>query len=110
MLPGQTNQLTMMNKSWIIGATLLLLAVRGANAQTPAQTRKDRKTAAVVKDKAAISADKADLNRLRDYKADDKILGNQHAVRTDRKAIRKADRRLIKDRVKRDVDKVKKVL
>jgi hypothetical protein len=31
-------------------------------------------------------------------------------VKADRKAIRKTDKRLVKDRVKRDVAKVKKVL
>jgi hypothetical protein len=99
-----------MKKSWIIGAALLALTVCGANAQTPAQTRKARKEAAVVNDKAAVAADKANLEVLRDQKADDKILGYKSAVRADRKAIRKADQRLMKDRAKRDVDKVKKVL
>jgi hypothetical protein len=99
-----------MKKSWIIGAALLALTVCGANAQTPAQTRKDRKAAAVVNDKAKVAADKADLNALRNEKADDKMLGDQRAVRADRKAIRKADQRLMKDRAKTGVDKVKKAL
>ena len=99
-----------MNKSWIIGAILLALTVCGANAQTPAQARKDRKAAAVVNDKATVAADKADLNRLRDEKADDKLQGDQPAVKADRKAIRKTEGRLMKDRAKTGVDKVKKVI
>lgn len=99
-----------MNKFRIIGAILLALTVCGANAQTPAQTRKDRKAAAVVNDKAKVAADKADLSVLREEKIDDKLLGNQQAVKADRKAIRKTEKRLMKDRAKVGVDKVKKVL
>ena len=95
-----------MKKSWTIGAALLALTVCRANAQT----RKADKAAAVVNDKATVAADKADLNRLRDEKADDKLQGDQPAVKADRKAIRKTEGRLMKDRAKTGVDKVKKVI
>jgi hypothetical protein len=100
-----------MNKSWMLGAALLSLTLLGgATAQTPAQDRKDRKAARVTTDKAAIANDKANLNVLREEKADDKMLGDKPAVQADRKAIRKTERRLLKHRVRRDVDKVKKAL
>ncbi|TAE44065.1 MAG: hypothetical protein EAZ89_21765 [Bacteroidetes bacterium] len=96
---------------WILGAALCSLTLLGeANAQSPAQDRKDRKAATVKNDKAAIADDKADLNVKRNKKAEDKMLGDKPAVRADRKAIRKTERRLMKDRARRDVDKVKKAL
>lgn len=88
----------------------MTLSFCGVNAPTPAQARRDRKAAVVAKDKAAVVTDNADLSAWRDPKADDKMLDDEPAVRTDRKGIRKTDRRLIKDRVKTLVDKVKKAL
>ncbi len=96
---------------WILGAALCSLTLFGkVNAQSPAQDRKDRKAARVTTDKAAIANDKATLNVLREEKVDDKMLGDKPAVQADRKAIRKTERRLLKHRVRRDVDKIKKAL
>jgi hypothetical protein len=99
-----------MYKSWITGVALTLLSVSGVVAQDAKEVRKVRKEAAVVKAQKAVDVDKADLNTLRERKSNDKYNYDKQGVKADRKAIRKTDKRLVKDRVKRDVAKVKKVL
>ncbi len=99
-----------MYKSWVTGVALVLLSVSGVVAQDAKEVRKARKEEAVVKAQNAVAADKVHLNKLRDRKANDKYNYDKQGVKADRKAIRKVDKRLVKDRVKRDVANVKKVL
>lgn len=99
-----------MKKSWIIAVALLALSVCEAVAQSSKADRKERKEAAVGKARKVVADDKYDLNTLRAKKADDKYNFDRQGMRADRKAIRKTDVRLMKDRAKRDVAKVKKAL
>jgi predicted phage tail protein len=99
-----------MNKSWIIGAVLMLLSIGVTNAQDTKESKKARKEEKVINAKEAIAHDKAELNTLRERKADDKYLGDKVGVKADRKAILKTDKQLMKHRAKRDIAKVKKVI
>lgn len=99
-----------MNKLRIAGAVLVvLITVAGANAQQSKEVKKGRKEAVVVHAKKIEVVDKTDLKRLRAIKNDDKLYGSKKNVKEDRKAIRKADVRVVKDEAKKDVAKVKKV-
>lgn len=93
-----------------MAAILLALSVCGATAQSGKAARKDRKEAAVVKAREVVADDKYDLNTLREKKADDKYNHDHPGLKADRKAIRKTDAKLLKDRAKRDVAKVKNAL
>lgn len=93
-----------------MAAALLALSVCGASAQPGKAARKYRKEAAVVKAKEVVADDKYDLNTLREKKADDTYNFDHKGVKADRKAIRKTDAKLLKDRIKRDVAKVKNAL
>lgn len=99
-----------MNKSYLVGAFLTALTITGAAAQTqPADTTKARKEAAVTQSKAVVAADKVSLDSLRAIKDERKANGSFSDVQADRKAIRKADKKLLKDQLKKDADKVRKV-
>lgn len=94
-----------MNKSYLIGAVLTALTIAGTTAQAqvpPTDTTKARKEAAVTESKAVVAADKVSLDSLRAIKDERKANGSFQDV--------KADKKLLKDQMKKDVDKVKKVL
>jgi hypothetical protein len=101
-----------MNKSYLIGAVLtaLTLATTTTAQAQQADTTKARKEATVVQSKAVVAADKVSRDSLRARKNDHKANGSFQDVQADRKAIRRADRKLMKDQLRKDRDKVKKVL
>lgn len=93
-----------------MGAVLVLLSICGANAQQTKEARKERKEEAVVRAKETVADDKYALKTLRDRKADDKDNHDRPGIKADRKAIKKTEMLLEKDRVKKDVAKVKKAI
>ncbi|MFD1469498.1 hypothetical protein ACFQ48_14815 [Hymenobacter caeli] len=75
-----------------------------------AQDKKPAEAAAVKAAKATVAADKANLQRNEEARAGDRKYDDQEGLRIDRKAHRKGEVKLAKDRVKKDAKVVKKAL
>ncbi len=114
-----------MTKSWILAAALTALLITGATAQQVdtakiakpvvvaqpiVDSTKLREAAAVRYDQAKVASDKMTRDTLQARTNTDRQTGTYQAVKADRKAVRQANRQIMQDRMKRDMDKVKKVL
>lgn len=75
-----------------------------------AQDKKPEKAAAVKAAKATVATDKADLQHNEEARANDKKYDDKEGLKTDRKAHRKEEAKLMKDRTKKDEKVVKKAL
>ncbi|UHG93962.1 hypothetical protein [Spirosoma oryzicola] len=93
-----------MKKMLIPFAMLALLAINSVHAQDV------KKKAATAEAKAQVAADKADLKMNKAARKADKMVGDEAALKADRKAHMKAEEKLIKDQAKKDVKVVKKKL
>ncbi len=75
-----------------------------------AQDKKPEKAAAVEAAKATVATDKANLQRNEEARANDKKYDDKEGLKTDRKAHRKGEATLMKDRAKKDAKVVKKAI
>lgn len=78
-----------------------------AQAQWDKQKVGARNDSILVIRKATVAQDKITRSNLRDQKEDDKVNEDIPAVRADRKALRKAKNRLLKNQIKKDIAQVK---
>ncbi|CCH03524.1 hypothetical protein FAES_pFAES01030 (plasmid) [Fibrella aestuarina BUZ 2] len=92
--------------------TMLVVAVVAAffAGNVQAQSGKARKKEAVAEAKANVASDKAALKELKSDRQDDKLRGDRQALKADRKRTFKADKKLLKDEVKKDAAVVKEKL
>ena len=87
-------------------AVLTLLSVGFVNAQD----HKAAKKMDVAEKKAAVMADKQELKDLKADRKEDKMSGDRDALRADRKKTFRADKKMLKDQVKKDAAVVKEKL
>lgn len=95
-----------MKKTILVAAAVVTLFVGTANAQNG----KMRKKEAVTQAKATVAADKAELNELKTDRKEDKMRGDKIGLKSDRKRTYRADKKLLKDRVKKDAAVIKEKL
>lgn len=94
-------------KKVILMAAVITTLVAGA---VSAQQGKAHKKEAVTQAKATVAADKANLNELKAERKVHKMSGDRVALKADRKRTFRADKKLLKDQVKKDAAVIKEKL
>lgn len=88
-------------------AAVITTLVAGA---ASAQHGKAHKKEAVTEAKATVAADKVTLKELKAERTADKVSGDRAALKADRKRTFRADKKLLKDQVKKDAAVVREKL
>ncbi|MBO0949851.1 hypothetical protein [Fibrella forsythiae] len=94
-------------KQAFVVAIALTLSVFGA---ASAQDNKAAKKMVTAEKKAEVAADKEALKSLKADRKADKMNGDKEALKADRKKTYQADKKMVKDQVKKDAAVVKEKL